>query len=167
MNDINNLKKELDKKIQNIFHDNKAYLEYLLQTKNNFIYRYLETSNSSNIRIESLDSKTLMAESFEKNMGDAFKISHKDIKNGIRDLAKSVPREQNPCIKYTLKTVLENFEIENGNIIIEAVVDWGFPAFLKLHSSSQAKRVQFYYNDANTFRKELALKYEEACEIFY
>ena len=41
MNDINNLKKELDIKIHALFKDNQAYLDYLLQTKKNFLYRYL------------------------------------------------------------------------------------------------------------------------------
>lgn len=166
MNDINNLKKELDEKIHNLFHDNKAYLDYLLQTKSNFLYRYLETSSDKNIQIQSLDAKTLLAESFESNMGDAFKISDKDIKDGIKALAKSVPRENNPRVRYSLKTTLEDLKGDSGKIAIEAAVDWGFPDFSNSNSTSKKKRVSFSYNDPNVFRKELALKYEEACEIF-
>lgn len=166
MNDINNLKKELDEKIHHLFHDNKAYLEYLLQTKNNFIYRYLETSCDKNIQIKTLDSKTLIAESYETNMGEAFKISDKVIKEGIKTLAKSVPRNLNPSVKYTLKTILEDFKVNDGKIVIEACVDWGFPDFLNGHASSKKTIVFFTYNDPNVFRKELALKYDEACEIF-
>ena len=166
MNDINNLKKELDEKIHNLFHDNKAYLDYLLQTKNNFLHRYLETSVDNNILIQSQDSKTLLAESFESNMGDAFKISDQEIKGGIKALAKAVPREQNPRVKYSLKTTLEDFKGDSGKILIEAAVDWGFPDFSNQNSTSKKKHVIFSYNDPNLFRKELALKYEEACEIF-
>ena len=166
MNDINNLKKELDTKIHNLFHDNQAYLEYLLQTKNNFIYRYLESTSDKNIQIKNFDSKTLIAESYESNMGEAFKITDKDIKDGIKNLAKSVPRDQNPCVKYSLKTVLEEFLINDGKIIIEASVDWGFPTFSQDDNHFKKKTVTFTYNDPNIFRKELALKYEEACEIF-
>lgn len=166
MNDITNLKKELDEKIHNLFHDNKAYLDYLLQTKNNFIYRYLQTSSDKSIQIKSLDEKTLIAESFESNMGDAFKISDKEIKDGIKSLAKSIPREQIPCVRYTLKTTLEDLSVDSGKIEIEAAIDWGFPDFLNQSSTSKKKCVSFTYNDPNAFRKELALKYEEACEIF-
>lgn len=166
MNDINNLKKELDEKIHHLFHDNQAYLDYLLQTKSNFIYRYLENSSHKNIQIERLDEKTFIANSFESNMGDAFKISDKEIKEGIKSLAKSVPREHNPRVKYSLKTTLEDFKMDSGKILIEATVDWGFPDFLNHSSSCKKRRVSFSYNDPNVFRKELALKYEEACEIF-
>lgn len=166
MKDIQNLKKELNEKIHNLFHDNKAYLDYLIQTKNNFIYRYLETSNYKNIQIQSADSKTLIAESFESNMGNAFKHSNKEIKNGIKILAKAVSREENPRVKYILKTTLEDFKNDSGKIIIEACVDWGFPDFLNNKSTSQKRTVDFLYRDPNNFRKELALKYEEACEIF-
>ncbi len=166
MNDINNLKKELDEKIHNLFHDNKAYLDYLLQTKNNFIYRYLETSSDKNIPIKNFDTKTLIAESYEANMGEAFKISDKEIKDGIKTLAKTIPREQNPRVKYSLKTTLEDFLVNDGKVIIEACIDWGFPSFINDENHSKKKIVVFHYSDANTFRKELALKYEEACELF-
>lgn len=166
MNDINNLKKELDEKIHNLFKDNQAYMDYLLQTKNNFLYRYLETSNDKNIKITNLDSKTLIAKSHESNMGDAFKISDKDIKEGIKALAKSVPRENKPAVEYSLKTTLDDVRGDQGRITIEATVNWDFPAFEKKQGSYKSKKVFFEYNDPNVFRKELALKYEEACEIF-
>ena len=166
MNDINNLKKELDEKIHNLFHDNKAYLEYLLQTKSNFLYRYLETSTDKSIQIKNINNKTLIAESYEANMGEAFKVSDKVIKDGIMNLAKSVPRDQNPRVKYSITTILEEFLVNNGKIIIETSIDWGFPDFLNDNDHSKKKIIVFNYNDPNIFRKELALKYDEACEIF-
>lgn len=166
MNDITNLKKELDEKIHNLFKDNKAYLEYLIQTKSNFLYRYMETSSDKNIQIQSIDQKTLMAVSYESNMGDAFKILDPEIKEGIKGLAKSVPREQKPRVQYSLKTILEEFKEDSGKIIIEAMINWNFPNFEVQKGSYKSKRVSFIYNDPNIFRKELALKYEEACELF-
>lgn len=166
MNDITNLKKELDEKIHNLFKDNKAYLNYLLQTKNNFLYRYMETSSDKNILIEGLDPKTLMATSYESNMGDAFKISDPEIKEGIKTLAKSVPREQKPRVQYSLKTTLEELKEDSGKIVIESMVNWNFPTFEDQSGTNKKKRVTFVYNDPNFFRKELALKYEEACELF-
>lgn len=166
MNDITNLKKELDEKIHNLFNDNKAYLEYLLQTKSNFVYRYLETSSDKNIKIKSITPNTLMAKSYESNMGEAFKITDSEIKEGIKNLAKSVPREQKPAVQHSLKTILEDLTVNSGRIIIEAVVNWNFPNFEESKGLYKTKRVSFFYNDPNVFRKELALKYEEACELF-
>lgn len=166
MNDITNLKKELDEKIHNLFKDNKAYLNYLLQTKSNFLYRYMETSSDKNISIESLDPKTLMATSYESNMGNAFKISDSEIKEGIKALAKSTPREEKPRVQYSLKTTLEELKEDSGKIVIEAMVNWNFPNFEEQKETNKKKRVTFVYNDPNVFRKELALKYEEACELF-
>lgn len=166
MNDITNLKKELDVKIHNLFKDNEAYLEYLLQTKNNFLYRYLETSDQKHTNIESLAPNTLVARSFESNMGDAFKISDPEIKEGIKNLAKSIPREQRPTVQYSLKTILEDLRADSGKITIESSVNWNFPTFEELKGQYKIKRVTFFYNDPNLFRKELALKYEDACELF-
>lgn len=166
MTDINNLKKELDLKIHEQFRDHKAYLEYLLQTKQNFLYRYLETSTEKNIQVQYSDEKTLLAQSYESNMGEAFKISDVTIKEGIKQLAKSVAREKKPKIQYSLKTTLEDLRGDQGKISIESKVDWGFPDFNANSKTSKTKRILFSYNDPNTFRKELALKFEEACELF-
>lgn len=166
MNDLINLKKELDEKIHNLFKDNQAYLDYLLQTKQNFLYRYLETSTDKNIKIEGLDSKTLMAKSFENNMGEAFKVADPEIKEGIKKLAKSVAKELNPSVQYSLKTILDNFTADQGKIILEAKVNWNFPDFTDIPDAFKMKQVIFQYNDPNIFRKQLALKYEEVCELF-
>jgi hypothetical protein len=166
MNNLNDLKKELNDKIHDLFKDNQGYLNYLLQTKQNFIYRYLETSTDQNIGIKSLNDKTLVAISYESNMGNAFKISDPEIKEGIKALAKAVAREKNPRVQYSLKTTLENLQNVNGKVIIEAQVNWGFPDFQEQKGTFKKKQVVFEYSDPNVFRKELALKYEEACDLF-
>lgn len=166
MNDLTNLKKELNEKIHGLFKDNQNYLDYLLQTKQNFLHRYLVTSTNSNVIIEGLDEKTLIAISYESNMGEAFKISAVEIKEGIKNLAKTVPREQGPKIQYSLKTVLEELKGNHGRILIEAKVNWGFPSFEDNKQNYKKKSLVFEYSDPNVFRKELALKYEEACDLF-
>ena len=166
MNDLSNLKKELDEKIHNLFKDNQAYLDYILQTKQNFLHRYLETSSDKNIKIQSDDSKTLIATSYESNMGEAFKISDPEIKEGIKSLAKTIPRENNPRVQYSLKTILDEFKGDNGKIILESKVNWDFPEFEDNKNSYKKKQVVFEYHDPNVFRKQLALKFEEVCEIF-
>ena len=166
MNEIIKLKKELDEKIHNLFKDNQGYLDYILQTKKNFLYRYLETSTDKNINIEGIDSKTLVALSYEGNMGEAFKIADPEIKEGIKSLAKSVAKENKPCVQYSIKTTLEDFRGDSGKIILIARVNWNFPDFNEEKGRFKKKQVDFIYNDTNTFRKQLALKYEEVCELF-
>ena len=87
-------------------------------------------------------------------------------KDGIKQLAKSVPREDKPAVKYGLKTVLEDIRGEHGKISIIAQINWDFPEYSPSTSKCKIKKVSFNYDDPNTFRKILALKYEEACEIF-
>ncbi len=166
MNDINNLKKELDIKIHALFKDNQAYLDYLLQTKKNFLYRYLETSTDKDIAIVSSDAKTLLAQSFESNMGEAFKTSDIEVKEGVKHLAKTIPRTENPRVQYSLKTTLQDLHGDNGVILIESKINWGFPDFHDQKGNHKKKQVRLEYHDPAVFRKELALKYEEACELF-
>ncbi len=164
--DSNQLKNELNEKVQALFKDQSHVLNYLMETKKNFIYRYLETSIDKNVAIELLNDSLLIAKSYESNMGDAFKISHLKIKNGIKELAKSVPREKEPKVEYSFSTEIKNLNGDTGKLIITATVDWGFPLFSKNGESSETKKIEFQFNDGHEFRKKLALKYEEACEIF-
>ena len=166
MEDLIKLKKDLDLKIQNIFQDNQAYLDYLLQTKKNFLYRYLETSTDKNIAILNETEGQLSAHSFEENMGNAFKINDSSVKDGIKNLAKTIPREQNPKIKYSLITKIDNISGNHGKLIIESCINWDFPLFSMDSEKLKSKRVIFEYTDPNMFRKQLALAYEDACELF-
>ncbi|MBC7428507.1 MAG: hypothetical protein H7336_07850 [Bacteriovorax sp.] len=166
MEDLTNLKKELDEKIHNLFKDNQAYLDYVLQTMQNFLYRYMETFTDKDLKIQNVDEKTLMAVSYESNMGDAFKILDIEIKEGIKHLAKSIPRQQHPKVQYSLKTIMDDFKGDNGRIILESKVNWNFPDFTDSKGLYKKKQVVFEYHDPNVFRKLLALKYEEVCELF-
>lgn len=99
-------------------------------------------------------------------MGEAFKSQDAAIKEGVKNLAKSVPKEKSPRVQYSLKTIIDSAQGDQGNILIEAEVNWDFPDFSETTKNRRIKKVTFSYNDPNIFRKELALKYEEACELF-
>jgi len=166
MEDLVKLKHELDLKIQQLFKDNQSYLDYLLQTKSNFLYRYLETSQSQNIDIKNPSPGLLKAESYESNLGEAFKIQNGQIKVGIKNLAKSVPKEQKPKVQYCLTTFIEEMSNNHGRIIITSMVNWDFPEFETHSKNAHSKKVIFEFNDPAQFRKQLALKFEDACELF-
>ena len=164
--DSNQLKNELNEKVQAHFKDQGHVLNYLMETKKNFVYRYLETTSDKNIALELSNDSLLLAKSFESNMGEAFKISNPKIKNGIKELAKTVPREKEPKVEYSFSTEIKQLSGDKGLLLISATVDWGFPQFLKSFDSSETKKIEFHFNDGHEFRKKLALKYEEACEIY-
>lgn len=153
-------------KISNLFSNDEAFVEYLFTTKRSFLYRYLETTTDHNINIKALSHNEFVAESFESNMGDAFKSTDKDIKEGVKNLAKQIKREDHPKVQYTLSTKILSFHNAQGKIEIEAAVNWGFPNFDKNTENKKTKSVIFNFSDVAHFRKELALKYEEACELF-
>ena len=163
---MNDLKKEFEEKIKNVFGNDQALMDYFLQTKKNFLYRYLETSSDKDIAILQTDPKTLKAKSFENNLGTALKISAPEIKEGVKALAKSIPKESLPKVEYSLTTHFESLTPNYGKLILEAKVSWNFPEFLEKIGTFKKKTVIFEYNDITIYRKQLALKFEEVCELF-
>ena len=159
-------KKELESKIKLAFSSNDALLNYLIETKKNFLYRYLETSTDHNIEVVHTSSNLLIAESFEPNLGLALKILDPEIKAAVKTLAKSTPREANPKIMYRLKTEIKNLTPEHGEILFESTIHWNFPHFTDEGHHYKSKKSTFTYQDIADYRKNLALKLEEVCELF-
>jgi hypothetical protein len=139
------------------FNDDSKLCSYLFETMENFFYRYLETTLHKNLKIQELSPKTFGALSSETNMLEALKIKYPDSKQAIIELAKKVPKQENPTVHYSLSVFLQDFHSESGTILITAEV--------KALVSIQ-KKIIFNYHDLTEFRKKLALKLEEACEIF-
>lgn len=169
MNDHNKstevLQQELALKIHELYKDQKAFIDYILQTKSNFLFRYLETSTDKNIQIQMPKLNYFLAESFENNMGNAFKTENAKVKEGVKNLAKSVDRSLNPKVKYSLATDVQKISENGGKIIITATINWGFPDFNN-SPNQESKTIVFNFDNVGQFRKELALKYEDACELF-
>lgn len=165
MSDNSKMIQDWQEKVKHSFDDQGKLYEYLFNTMENFFYRYLETTENKNLKVFQIAPHIYGAESFESNMGDAFKIKDPVAKEGIKELAKSVPRDQKPKVKYRLDTRVEEMTAEKGHLIITASVNWDFPLYMD--KTKVAKReIVFKYNDLVQFRKELALKLEAACELF-
>lgn len=165
MSDNSKLIHEWQDKVKHSFDDESKLYEYLFHTMENFFYRYLETSENKELKVFEMAPHVFGAESFESNMGDAFKIKNPVIKEGIKELAKSVPRSEKPQVKYRLDARVHQLTADKGHLTITASVNWGFPVFMD-KSKLAKKEVEFKYSDLGQFRKELALKLESACEIF-
>jgi hypothetical protein len=143
--------------IDSKFSDSKEIYLYLFETLENFFYRYLETTQTKNLKVTTFSSHLYGAESVETNMLEALKIKHPDSKRVLIDLAKKVPKDQNPQAYFSLKVMVEKLEHDSGKIFIYSEVRG-------LHTFQ--KKIIFEYQNFETYRKELANKLEEACEIF-
>lgn len=157
--------KEWQDKIRETFGDQSKLYEYLFQTMDNFYYRYIETSIDKDLKTSPLAPHLWGAKSTEVSMVDALKIQNSLAKKGIIELAKSVPKSEGPSVQYELVANVEELEADHGKIVFNSCINWGYPDFQDA-SKQFKKTVIFKYEDLGQFRKELALKLEEACEIF-
>lgn len=152
-------------RIRETFGNEAKLYEYLFETMENFFYRYLETAESKNLKVSEMAKLTFGAQSFESSMVDALKIKNPAAHLGILELAKRVPKAQKPLVKYTLLVTIKEFTSDHGDLVVTTKIDWGFPEFTD-ESKSVRKDVTFKYDELGVFRKALALKLEEACELF-
>lgn len=152
-------------KVKHSFDDEGKLYEYLFQTMENFFYRYLETTENKNIKVFEIAPYIYGAESFESSMVEALKIKDPVAKDGIMELAKTVPKAQKPMVKYRLQTLVKELTPDKGHLIITAFVNWDFPHYFD-KSKVTKREIDFKYSDLGQFRKELALKLEAACELF-
>lgn len=152
-------------KVRSTYGEQSKLFEYLFTTMDNFYYRYLETTTYKSIKTEHLGPHLWGAQSYEDSMVDALKITNPVAKKGIIELAKSVPKSEGPKVKYELLANVEELSQDHGEIHLVAIINWGFPDFDN-EEKRFVKTVIFKYTDLSQFRKELALKLEEACEAF-
>lgn len=165
MTDNSKLIQDWQDKVKKSFGDEGKLYEYLFETMENFFYRYLETSENKNLKVQELAPKCYGAESFESNMVDALKIKNPAAKPGMIDMAKTIPRDQKPKVRYRLMTEVKEFGAENGHLVLLAEIHWDFPSYSD-KTKSAVKKVDFKYQELAQFRKELALRLEDVCEFF-
>ncbi len=152
-------------KVRASLSDEAQLLQYLFQTMDNFYYRYIETTTEKNLKTISLGPHLWGARSIETSMVDALKIKNPMAKPGIIEMAKAVPKAQGPAVHYKLLCDIEKLTPDQGKIRIISGINWDWPDFEGKEKQLE-KVVNFTYSDLGQFRKELALKLEEACEIF-
>ncbi|MES2527103.1 MAG: hypothetical protein V4598_08440 [Bdellovibrionota bacterium] len=163
--EIEKLIQDRKNKVHDTFGDKNYLYQYLFETLDNFYYRYLETSISNDLHTSEILPKTYGALSFESNMVDALKKPNPGAKAGIIDLAKRIPKDQGPTVRYGLWVEVKDLSPEYGKMKIVSEINWGFPDFQDKSKLIQ-KIVSFEYNDYQVFRKELAIKLEVAAELF-
>jgi hypothetical protein len=165
MTDNSKLIQDWQDKVKKSFGDERKLYEYLFETMENFFYRYLETTENKGLKVQELQPKCYGAESFESNMLEALKIKNLEAKPGMIEMAKTISRDQKPKVRYRLMTEVKELGPESGHLVLIAEIHWDFPSYQDV-TKSAAKKVDFKYQEFAQFRKELALKLEEACEFF-
>lgn len=156
---------ERQEKVRADFGDGAKLLHYIAETMDNFYYRYLETAENKDLHTTEISPGVFGATSFESNMVDALKIKNPAARPGIMELAKSIPKAQKPMVRFALYTKVKELDVDHGELIITSEISWDFPEFQDSQKRTK-KDVIFKYSDLGQFRKELALKLEEAAEIF-
>lgn len=160
-------KKILDQqiKISQQYSNNKDLIDYLVETMDNFYYRYLETTLNKNLHTHELASHVLGAQSTETNSMEILKIKNPNVKPHLIEAAKMLGAKGGLTVTYRLSSELKEISPEKGLIIIQSLIDWSANA-VGTNKSFEEKKVVFEYHSLGEFRKNLALKLEEACEIF-
>ena len=156
---------EWQEKVKAHFGDEASMYDYLFQTMNNFYYRYMETTTDRDMKTQSFGPHLWGAKSSETSMVDALKITNPEAKKGIIEMAKAVPKAMGPKVEYELMCDVQELKPEHGQLLLTAAINWGHPDY-RDPSKVFKTSVVFKYGDLAQFRKELALKLEEVCEIF-
>lgn len=157
---------EWHEKLKSSFSEASQLLQYLTTTMDNFYYRYIETEDSKDLKTQLMGPGIYGAVSFESNLVQALKSTHPEIKKQLIEFAKSTPKSLGPRIRYLLKCEVKELKSEQGHLILTGEISWDFPDFKGDETKRATKEVNFKYSDLTEFRKKLALKLEEVCEIF-
>lgn len=160
-------KKIVDQKIKisQQYSNNKELIDYLVETMNNFYYRYLETTQDKDLHTQELATQVLGANSTETNSMEILKIKNPNVKPHLIEAAKILGARGGLTVTYGLSSELKEISPEKGLIIIRSRIDWSKNP-VELSKNFEEKEVVFEYHSLGEFRKNLALKLEEACEIF-
>lgn len=165
MDENEKLIQEWQNKVRSSFGSDSQLYTYLFETLDNFYYRYLETTESKNLKTTQLDKTTWGAMSFESSMMEALKSKNPKTHPGVMEMAKTIPRVQNPKIRLSLKVDVHELKQDQGHLTLTSEVHWDFPTFSDSQKRAMEK-VEFKYGSFDQFRKMLALKLEEVCTLF-
>ncbi len=158
--DHTQVKKEWEEKLKTTFSDSQNLMNFILHTLESFGHRYLNEP-----KIE-LTASQVTLHGVECNMGQALKSALPEIREAVKNLAKSVPREQKPALHSRLILIIKELSADHGEIQIFAQVNWGHPDYAPENAAKIERKSVFKWNDLAKFRKEFPLALEGACELF-
>jgi hypothetical protein len=154
------VKREWEQKLRAHYQGEGALLDFMFRTLESFSYRYLNDAKLATT------PQTLLLESAEENMGTALKSAHEVVKNGVKLLAKTVPREQKPQVLSRLRVDIHELTSDKGQLTIWGQINWHHPQHAWESEQSFVKKQNFIWKDLQEFRKGFPLALEEVCELF-
>jgi hypothetical protein len=159
MNDLE-VKKEWEQKLRASFQNSEALTSFMIHTLESFAHRYLNDP-----KIES-QGQVMWLTGREENMGQALKTNHSAIKEGVKSLAKSVPREAKPALVSRVKVEIQELTADKGKILLTAQVNWAHPGHTWDSAEKVEKKKTLTWDDLQDFRKGFPLALEEICDLF-
>ena len=160
------IKRQQEEKIRAAYGDSEHLIKFLTDTMDNFAYRYISTTKTANPRVAINDSKTLVVMSYEDSMVNALKIENATAKEGIKDLARRVPKAQAPTVQYVISCHPQTLESDAGKLVLTARVNWNYPSH-EVNKEAQVEKSQtLTWNDLQDFRKGFPLAMQDVCDLF-
>jgi hypothetical protein len=141
------------------YENQEALISFIHNTLESFAHRYFLKP-----QIE-FNSDYILVEEAEDNLGQALKISHPEIKDAIKALAKTIPRSENPTIVTRLRIEIEELTANHGKMTIYSQVSWDHPKHLWDSSKNMSKKSLLTWDDLMKFRKNFPLVLEDVCTL--
>lgn len=154
------VKKEWEQKLRASFQNAETLTSFMVYTLESFAHRYLTQPT-----IET-QGQVMWLTGREENMGQALKTSHAVIKEGVKALAKRVPREEKPALVSRVKVDIHELSADQGKITLTAHVSWAHPDHTWSGQDKVEKKKILTWNDLQDFRKGFPLALEEICDLF-
>lgn len=149
--------------VQEAFAQVDHFNHYILETLNNFAYRYFDGADEA--RATAPNELHVMA--IEKGIKEAIKIKNETLRKGIGDLVKKVSREEGPTIARELRVQILNRDPGKGGVAkIFSRISWGHPEHSFTAGTFVEKTSTLKFEDDIFFRNHLAKNLEEVCELF-
>ncbi len=147
-------------KLHESYQNSDNLLQFISLTLDSISYRYLIDPKMS------FQNDRILSESREENLGAALKISDPEIKEAVKALAKSVPREAKPGVVTRIWVELIELKADQGEIIVSSEVNWDHPKHLSDTCLKKIKTKKLLWDDLTLFRKGFPLALEEVCDLF-
>lgn len=147
-------------KLHESYQNSDALLKFILLTLDSFSYRYLNAPETK------LTDSVILLESREENLGTALKIKDNQIKEGIKNLAKSVAREEKPAVVSRIWVEIKELKADKGEIHVRSEMNWSHPEHLSDALEKKIKIQKILWDDLTQFRKGFPLVLEDVCELF-
>jgi hypothetical protein len=158
--------KQWQEKLHATYSHPKQMLDFITNTLEQFAYRYLETTISTNIKPIHNDSKFIIVESYESNLKEVLKNKNPKILSGIKSLALKFSPKENPTIRNQIKITINKLTVDQGDLHLQSTINWDYPHFQSGQENEISQTIHFTYQELAEFRKKFPLHLETICELF-